>query len=226
MKSDRWPRGCSDPRGHAARFPCSAQAGRCRGRRGERVEKGWIAGARPPRAPQRGGAGGSQTRHPKRLVRRTPRAQLAPCPPEPRTHRPSGGRIPVSPQCPGLGPARPAGGRLLHAAASSARPAPAPPAHFPQEMINSRPRRVPMATGSDPGGGGAARARSCTHSHTHTRDRPLRQTLPLGLPKPPAPPPHMPVHTCVLIRAHTQRPTCSHMHGTHIYLHTCSREST
>lgn len=221
MKSDRWPRGCSDPRGHAARFPCSAQAGRCRGRRGERVEKGWIAGARPPRAPQRGGAGGSQTRHPKRLVRRTPRAQLAPCPPEPRTHRPSGGRIPVSPQCPGLGPARPAGGRLLHAAAaSSARPAPAPPAHFPQEMINSRPRRVPMATGSDPGGGGAARARSCTHSHTHTRDRPLRQTLPLGLPKPPAPPP---AHACAHMRAHPGAHATSYVltyaRHSHIFAH-------
>lgn len=45
------------------------------------------------------------------------------------THRPSGNRIPAPPQCPGLGPLRPARARQLHAAAaSSARPVPAPPA--------------------------------------------------------------------------------------------------
>lgn len=87
------------------------------------------------------------------------------------THRPGRGRIPASPQSPGLGRTRPAGGRQLHAAAFSARPAPAPPAHFPQEMINSGSGAFPWQLALAQAGVGGARAlprtlpRARPHSH-------------------------------------------------------------
>lgn len=113
-----------------------------------------------------------RTQRPERGSGRSPSVQPVPSPPGPSTHRPGGGgRIPASPQRPGLGRARPAGGRQLHAAASFssslARPVPAPPAHFPQEMINSGRGVLPWQPAPTPAGDGACsvtRTREPRHS--------------------------------------------------------------
>lgn len=132
---------------------------------------------------------------------RTLNAQPAPSPPGAATHRPGGGRIPVSPQCRGLGPARPAGGRQLHAAASSARPASAPPAHFPQEMINSGRGAFPWQPAPTRAGGGGARslphtprrALALARGTAHSAASRLHPGFPLG----PAPSrPRTGGHTC------------------------------
>lgn len=124
LKSERGSRGCLDSRGHAAPMPCSAQTGRRR-RVGGRIAQGRVSGARPSLRPPNGAAQGDPGRG-------TP------------NDRPGGTRAPspssarASPGLTGLveagslrrrsarGSARPSSGRQLHAAASSARPAPAP----------------------------------------------------------------------------------------------------
>lgn len=144
---------------------------------------------------------------------------------------------------PGARPTRPAGGRQLHAAASSARPAPAPPAHFPQEMINSG--RGAFSWQPAPAqAGGRRRARAPAHSparsHSHAGPPTLRpprsaQMFPLGPgaggPRPTHASPHVLAHPLV----HTQRHTCSFFvyglsqastHVPHTCLHTCSSPHT
>lgn len=126
LKSERRSRGCLDSRGHAAPMPCSAQTGRRRGVGGG-IAQGRVSGARLSLRPPNGAAQGDPGRG-------TPNER----PGGTRASSPSSAR--PSPGLTGLveagslrrrsarGSARPSSGRQLHAAAaaSSARPAPAP----------------------------------------------------------------------------------------------------
>lgn len=139
-KSERGSRGCSDLSGRAApSMPGSGQGPRLRLERagaGRVTAQDWVSGAPPSPAPHGGsGHGGPADRvgpdaAPRAEGGRSLSAQAAPSPPRPRTHPPGGGRIPASLQRRGLGGARPASGRQLHAAASEARPAPPLPHTF------------------------------------------------------------------------------------------------
>lgn len=123
------------PQGTCRPKPCCGQGPRLRliGAGGRRATtQGCFSRARPsprPAAVRAGAgvlrAGRARTRHPERWAGRTPRAQPAPRPPRSPTHRPGEGRIPASPQSPGLGrPGPPAGGSSTP---PPPRPAPLPP---------------------------------------------------------------------------------------------------
>ena len=137
------------------------------------IAQGWVSRARPSPLPTSGLGRGIPDATPRTTGWAEPERPVLPLP----------ARAPDSPawrrQDPGVAAApgaRPGPARRREAAPRHrllgpprSRPAPAPPAHFPQEMINSGRGAFPWQPAQTPAGGGGTRARSRVHTHTDSR---------------------------------------------------------
>lgn len=239
MKSKRGSRGCSDSRGRAAPRPApdrvlgSAAAPRGAGGGGAAgTAQGWVSRARSSPRPQRGRAGGSAGRvgpdaAPRSAERADPQPPARRDPDSPASRRQNPGFA----AAPG---ARPGPASRQEAAPRRhpfGPPRSAPPAHFPQEMIN--PGRgafpwqpAPTRRGAAVRAGTRSRTLARARAHTHSHAGPPSARRPVLRPdRPPAPgssrPARAGAHVRDLPRAHTHARTF--MHGR---THQCTRPRT